>query len=465
MINLQLYKKRIRALVWEPDISTFPRWKAVLWFALRMGHAISRDIAQGMITLRAMSLVYTTLLSLVPMLAVSFSVLKGFGVHNQIEPFLLFYTVPLGEPGIEISTRIIEFVDNMKVGVLGSLGLAMLLYTVISLIQKIETAFNYTWHVTQPRPLIQRFSNYLSVIMIGPVLIFSAIGISASMMSTSAVQHLMTIQPLGWMVEHAQRLLPYTLVLCAFTAIYVVVPNTKVRFASALVGAAVAALLWEGMGHAFASFVANSTKYTAIYSAFAVLIFFIIWIYLSWMILLIGASIAFYHQHPEKMPLGQRAFRLTNEGREQTALMIMRLIGQRYYHKQPAWTLAALNDHIKLPMDTIEEVLNTLVQSRLLAQTSEEPLTYLPAAPLEDVSVYEVLQTVRQSGDRCRKITALEPDNLVIDNMTSLLNKAASNSLAPFTLRDLALMDGSELTAPDILRRLQAEPTPPKRVK
>ena len=106
-----------------------------------------RDLMGGMITLRAMSLVYTTLLSLVPLLAVSISVLKGFGVHDQLEPTLVHLLAPLGEKSVEISAKIVGFVENMRIGVLGALGLAMLIYTAVSLIQKIEAAFNQTWRL------------------------------------------------------------------------------------------------------------------------------------------------------------------------------------------------------------------------------------------------------------------------------------------------------------------------------
>ena len=111
-----------------------------------------------MLTLQAMSLVYTTLLSLVPLIAVSFSVLKGFGVHNQVEPMLSSVLAPLGDKGAEITSKIIEFVENTKAGVLGSLGLVLLFYTVVSLIQKIERSFNFTWRISKPRPFAQRFS-------------------------------------------------------------------------------------------------------------------------------------------------------------------------------------------------------------------------------------------------------------------------------------------------------------------
>jgi len=141
-----------------------------------------RDLVDGQLTLRAMSLVYTTLLSIVPLLALSFSVLKAFGVHNQIQPMLLRFLEPLGENGAEIAHNIIEFIQRMNVGVLGAVGLVLLLYTAISLMQKIEESLNYIWHVHRPRPLADRFSRYLSVLLVGPILVFSALGITATVM-------------------------------------------------------------------------------------------------------------------------------------------------------------------------------------------------------------------------------------------------------------------------------------------
>ena len=119
---------------------------------LRVSYALIRDLREGQLTLRAMSLVYTTILSLVPLMAISFSILKGFGVHNQVEPVLLNLLAPLGDKGVEISERIVGFMDNVKVGVLGSLGFVLLFYTVVSLMQKIERAFNYVWQIKTERP-------------------------------------------------------------------------------------------------------------------------------------------------------------------------------------------------------------------------------------------------------------------------------------------------------------------------
>ena len=176
-------QKILTDTIWETDTRPLSPMTARAIRTLRVLYRVLGDVVDGQLTLRAMSLVYTTLLSLVPLLAVSFSVLKGFGVHNQIEPILLNVLAPLGERGVEITRQIIEFVENVKVGVLGSLGLGLLLFTVVSLTQKIERAFNYTWRVTEHRSFVQRFSDYISVILIGPLLIFSAIGITASICS------------------------------------------------------------------------------------------------------------------------------------------------------------------------------------------------------------------------------------------------------------------------------------------
>ena len=112
------------SLVWESERESLPKWLRPFLTSLRIGHLMVQDLMEGQLTLRSMSLVYTTLLAMVPLLALSFSVLKGFGVHNQLEPILLNFLAPLGGRGVEITHRVIEFVDNIKVGVLGTLGLA-----------------------------------------------------------------------------------------------------------------------------------------------------------------------------------------------------------------------------------------------------------------------------------------------------------------------------------------------------
>ncbi|MDH3871262.1 MAG: YihY/virulence factor BrkB family protein, partial [Gammaproteobacteria bacterium] len=141
----------LSAYVWGDDLRHLGGLRKVLVFILRVLHMLFRELLGGQLNLRAMSLVYTTLLSLVPLLAVSFSVLKGFGVHTKIEPLLYNFMTPLGPKGIEVADRIISFVENVQVGVLGSVGFALLIYTVVALLQKIEAAFNFVWQIDHLR--------------------------------------------------------------------------------------------------------------------------------------------------------------------------------------------------------------------------------------------------------------------------------------------------------------------------
>ena len=130
----------------------------ILAIVLRYLYAIIRDFFSGQLTMRAMSLVYTTLLSVVPLLAFSFAILKGFGVFNQLEPYLTNLLAPLGDQGEKITAQVLALVDNVKGPVLGGVGLTFFLYTAISTVQKVEESFNYTWYVSKPRSFARRVS-------------------------------------------------------------------------------------------------------------------------------------------------------------------------------------------------------------------------------------------------------------------------------------------------------------------
>ncbi len=429
------------AHVWEVDPGSLPPWRARLVHALRVSFLVGRDVADGQLNLMAMSLVYTTLLSLVPLLAVSFSVLKAFGVHNQIEPLLLNMLAPLGQQGIELTNRIVGFVENINVGVLGSVGLAFLFYTVVTLIQKIEESFNYTWRIEQQRSLGRRFSDYLSVIIIGPVLVFSAIGITASLMNTALVQGVIAIEPLGEAIGLLGKLLPYVLIVAAFTFIYMFVPNTRVRLRAALTGGLVAGVLWQTVGWAFAAFVVGSSNYTAIYSAFAVLVLFMIWVYVSWLILLVGADIAFYTQHREYLTLQRRGRRLSNRAREALALLLMQQIVRRYYQQQRPWTLDALAKTLQLPLESVESVMHVLLDRALLVRTDADPPSYVPNRPPETTPVMEVLSAVRTADSAGAFEFAVLPRHPQVNGLLDELDRALTRAVEGRTLRDLALAE------------------------
>ena len=428
---------RLNTVVWETSLSSMHRWQAWLIKMLRILIATVRDIAGGLPTLRAMGLVYTTLLSLVPLLAVSFSVLKGFGVHNQVEPMLLHMLEPLGDQGVEITNKIISFVDNVNVKVLGSLSLVFLFYTVISLLTKIEQALNNTWRIREYRGIIQRITEYISIIMVGPVLIFTAIGLTASISTSTVANALASMEGYGTLIWIASKLASFLLIACAITFIYILVPNEKVKIKSAFTGAVAAALLWKLTGWLFTSFVAGSTKYSAIYSSFAVIIIFMIWLYLSWLILLVGATIAYYHQHPERTSTRQQVIRLSSRLREKLGLLVMLRVGQSFHQDSEKLTKQQLGRNLDIATDALDLVIRPLERHGLLTESCDNSRVYLPGKSLEHIKIREIWDAVRSAQENAY----LNPDNVAsdesVDSLLQNINASINNSLENTTLLDL----------------------------
>ncbi len=425
-----VFLQRLTGWIWKGSLRDFPPLRRLLMHGLRLLYVVMRDLFAGQLNLRAMSLVYTTLLSLVPLLAVSFSVLKGFGVHNQIEPILFNFLEPLGPKGAEVGRQIIGFVENVKVGVLGSIGLAFLLYTVVSLIQKIESAFNAVWQVERLRSIAQRFSNYLSVILIGPVLVFSALGITASVMSLDLVQTLLTMEPFGRLFVLASKLLPYMLICAAFTFIYVFIPNTQVDVGAAFVGALVGGVLWQSTGWAFAAFIASSVSYAAIYSSFAILVLLLIWMYLSWLILLLGAQVSFYVQHPQYLVKESVQLSISSRIRERLGLAILYYVARNHHQHLPPWTLERLVEQLGIPGEPIQQILTDMQQAGYLAETATEPPGYLPQQDMSTLKVSEVLEGIRRCGEtqflKDEHMPAITPVDAAMASVSEARNQVLS---------------------------------------
>lgn len=416
---------RCERLLWgESGAARHPLWRLLLLPA-RFAYAIARDLSQGQLTLRAMSLVYTTLLSVVPLLAFSFSVLKGFGVHRQVEPLLYEFLAPLGDRGAEITDQVIAFVENVRGGVLGGIGLALLVFTVISMVQKVEDTFNHIWQVQQSRSLARRFSDYLSVILVGPILMVTAMGLLATINSSAAMQAIAEIQPFGAIIALIGRLAPLALVIIVFAFVYAFVPNTRVRIGAAMVGAAIAGAAWTLGGSLFASVVVGSTRYAAIYSSFAIAIIALIWLYLSWLVLLLGAQVAFYVQHPGRLRYGQERLKLSITEVENLALAIMQQVARGFRAgRRPSF--GELAQALHYPARALEEITAQLEQAGLLVLTEQE--TFVPGREPGAMSVADILAAVRgETQDEARATNELLRE----------ARAAETRSLAGHTLADL----------------------------
>ncbi len=436
---MQMLKEKINEIIWKADTDDLPWWQAWGLESLRFVHIMVIDFMDGQLNLRAMSLVFTTILSIVPLIAVSFSVMKAFGVHNQMKPLLLNYLAPLGAQGQEIAQQIMGFVDNVKVGALGGVGLVLLFYIIVRLIQKIEYAFNYTWRVQHTGSLARRFSNYLSVIMVGPVLVFVALAVTGTVMNSAVAQAILSVEPFGTLLNIGTRLVPYLLIIAAFTFTYLFIPNAKVRVIPALIGGIAAGILWRTVGWIFATAISESitTKYTAIYSSFAFLFVFMIWLWWSWLILLVGSSVAYYKQYPEYLFINTHDLYLTNRQKEELALKLMTVIGQHLYDKAPPVSINDLVEILHLPKQFIEQQLNLFESHGLLVRADSDIPTYIPARPLEELSLKTVIDTVREPSPNSHIKSSLSQKFPTINSLLGRVDKEMEQVLGNKTIKEI----------------------------
>jgi membrane protein len=428
---LSAYFERLFRLDRSPVQAPLARGKATVQHVVSVAVEKFQD---DQLSLRAASLTYTTLLSLVPFLAVAFSVLKAFGVQNQLEPALAGALAPLGPEAVEITRRVIAFVDNQQVGVLGAVGVAGLFYTVLSLIGKIEDALNNIWRVRRPRSLGRQFSDYLSVVLVGPVLVFTALALTASAQSHWLVQRFLEFNPLGWLVPLLTRLTPLLLLCGAFTFVYQFVPHTHVRLRSALVGGVVAGLLWQVAGVGFTTFVASSASYAAVYSSFAILILFLIWLQLGWLIVLVGAEVAYYHQHPGAYRQGGARGGHSPVYREQLALAMLVELTRRSLAGEPPADPAQLAAALGAPLASLEDLIEGLVHRGLLLRAAEPAGITLGRLP-EHISAVEILDALHGAEATTSASGSAEQQGL---GVLQRRDQAVRQALEGLTLRALA---------------------------
>lgn len=390
-------RQKFDNLVWGDGIDKHGKLGHVAAIVLRYAYGLIRDMVSGQITLRAMSLVYTTLLSVVPLIAFSFSVLKAFGVHNQLEPLLYELLRPLGERGAEITTEVIDLVDGVRGGVLGGISLAFFIYTAISMVQKVEESFNYVWYVAKPRSLAKRLTHYMIVLLIGPVIIVAALSMIALLRSTTLAQLILTNEAIGPILVASGKLTPYLLVTAVFTFMYMYMPNTRVRFKPAIIGGIAGGFIWASLSVIFATFVVYSTRTQLIYSGFAVAIITLIWLYLNWIVLLIGAQLAYYIQNPAFLRIGRREPRLSNSMRERLALNIMLLVGRAFRDPDMVVTVNEISGTLRMPSISLAPVLTALDEAGLLATTEKDEL--LPGREMSTIRLDDILSVVRVRGE------------------------------------------------------------------
>ncbi len=385
LLRLRLWSLRARSRLGRWGLET-----------LRALDALITVFARGKLSLWAMSLVYTTLLSLTPFLALGFSLLKALGVHNSLEPVLMEALRGLGPAQAQqVADTVVTFVSKVEVGVLGSLGVALLLYSAISLIQKVEGAFNEVWQVENPRGISHRLTEYLAVLTVGPALVFTALGLTAGALNGEWAGWFAQIEPFGFFLYVFSTILPYLLIVGVFTFLYAFVPQARVRPRAALIGGIVAGFLWQTLSYGFAAFVAEATDYNAIYSSFAIMIFVLIWLYVGWLILLAGCQIAYYVQHPSRMNPLLTPVMHAGRAREQAALTLMVQVGLRFLRGEPPVSREVLAKELGLSETGAQALAAPLISGGYLAESGPSLLIARDPASYQLATLWQHLRGVR----------------------------------------------------------------------
>jgi membrane protein len=406
---------------------------ALLLRVLRYPFALLRDLSRGQINLHAMGLVYTTLLSIVPLIAFSFAILKLFGTHRELEPVIFEFFRPLGADAGRVTANIMQFAEGISSGLLGSVGLALLLWTLVGTIQRVENSFNFLWRVQRPRSLGRRVAEYLGLIVLGPLLLVTFVALAHGAIATETAQQLAVLPIVERLWALGLTLAPYVMVTSIFAWLYHFIPNTRVRWIPALAGGLAAGVLWAAVGKIFTALVVYTSRLTLVYAGLAVIVAALIWTYLGWLILLVGAQLSFYLQNPNYLRLGLVPLQLSNVEREELALRTMFLIAKAHHDGARRWTVGGLARRLGLPAIAIAEVASNLEANGLLTQNDREEL--LPGRDSADIRLAEILEISRN-----QRAGHIAPRDIAIAEVDSILKASRASwraSIGERTLRDL----------------------------
>ncbi len=390
------------------------------------------------ILLRASALAYSTILAIVPILAIAFSVMKGLGAQTHLERAMIKYLTADQE---ELTSRIFDYIANTDFKVLGAMGTIMLIYAVLVMLGNVEETFNHFWGVTSSRRFVRRLSNYFSLLILGPLVMMISTAMIASFPSSIAAQPLSRFEFFQYALRLFDSMLPKALLWGAFTAMYVLIPNTRVRFIPALIAGVVCGALWEMAFKVFTGFNVGVTNYNKIYGTFSVLPIFIIWLYISWVIVLIGAQLSHAIQNIASLQMESDPGGFSFHQREKSAFMIMLKISEHFHQGLPQMDSASLAKALSIPLRLAQETIQALCDHDLLqAIQADEPM-FQPAKNPGLITLYDISRAMRHDGERKWRMPDTD-QNTLFAWIESERSKNDALLLGKTTLLDL--MDGSQ---------------------
>ena len=393
----------LNADIWRLQAHKLPRRRSFWITQLRIVLLAVRRFNLDRCELRASALTFYSLLSIVPVVALAFAVAKGFGVEKVLADQLM--EKMQGQE--EVAQRIIGFAQSLlettKGGAIAGVGIVLLFWTVIKVLGNVEKSFNDIWGVNTGRTMGRKFADYLSTMMICPVLLIIASSVTV-LLTTQVSGLLERLSFLGsladvliWLLE----LLPYGVIWVVFTFIYVFMPNTKVELKSALWGGILAGTIYQLVQLTYITFQIGVSNYGAIYGSFAALPLFLVWLQLSWLIVLLGAEISFAHQNVGTYEFEQDCLAVSHSFKRMIALMMTSLCVKHFLNAEKPLTAEAISRQLEVPIRLVRSVLAELTEARLLAEIradGREDVAYQPACDTQRLTVAAVIERLDQQG-------------------------------------------------------------------
>ncbi|MCA1906708.1 MAG: YihY/virulence factor BrkB family protein [Desulfarculus sp.] len=437
------WDRRVLAWLWRP---ARPTAGLGLWahLALQVLYLATRGAYLNRLPFQANALTFITLLGLVPALAISFAVAKGFGFAEALQKLLIENEFMASQA--DIFRQIITYVERTEVRTLGVVGLAVLLLTLLWTISSVEETFNQVWEAPGQRSLLRRFTDYLSILVICPLLVLASTALWAGFSSHAVVRWLLDLPAVGQVAETGLNLGPFLLLTAAFVFIYLFLPNTRVPVWSALLAGVVAAGLWWAMQSLYIYFQVGVARYNAIYGGFASLPLFFVWMQVSWMVLLFGNELARAHHVCRHGPLPRAVGEPLDPAQRQVlGTRLMLRVARSFYAGRRPPTVVDLARETGQPVRAVAETLAALIAAGLLHPPDAEQRLF-PARSLATIRLADV--TVALRG------VVREPDPASADpgeaRALALLGQADQASLEPLgRVSLLSLVENGDASRPD----------------
>lgn len=389
--------------IWKIRLEDLPRKKSFFIRQLRIILLSSRGFREDKCSLRASALTFYSLLSIVPVVAMAFGVAKGFGFEKILEKQLL-EKFPGQE---EVFMKVIDFAHSLleetKGGMVAGIGVAFLFWIVIRLLSNIERSFNVIWKIKTPRSIGRKLSDYLSVMLICPVLVIMSSSITVFIVTQFKImaERYAFLGVFNPFVFFSIKLIPYCVICGAFVFIYFFMPNTRVTLKPGLLAGIFAGIVYQIAQWGYISFQVMVVQHNAIYGSFAALPLFLIWLQLSWLIVLFGAEVSFAIQNVNTYEFGPDCLKVSPSFKKLLSLRTTHLLIKNFSNGQKSLTDSQISHTLGIPIRLVREILNELVESKIASEINiKENIesAYQPARDINILTTNFVIDTLEKSG-------------------------------------------------------------------